>query len=125
MTSIFQFIITIVFAGIISSVGACTSTPDDKGDQTVSSAKNVNVTLISKDSGETLSEFSDSANTSAILAALESRERRYEKLMPFFEYKLNVSQNGEEQVWYVNKAGYVRKWDSSDLYKMDVSAVFK
>lgn len=124
MTTIFQFFITMIFAVVISSASGCASAQTDGSDQTVTS-KNVNISLASKDSGETLTEFSDSDNVSAIMNALENKERRYEKLMPLFEYRLDVTQDGEQQVWYVNKAGYVRNQNSSELYKMDVSAVFE
>jgi len=125
MTTLFQYIATIFFAGLISSIGACTSTQSDQGDQAVSSSKNVSINLVSKDTGELLSEFSGTDDVSAVMTALDNRERRYEKLMPLFEYKLDVTKDGDRQTWYVNKAGYLRKSDSSDLYKMDVSSVFK
>ncbi len=125
MTAIFQFIATLFFVSVVSSVGACTSTQNIDGDQAVSSSMPEKVSLASKDSGEMIKEFSDTDEISLLVAALDSRERSYEKLYPLFEYKLNISANGEQETWFVNKAGYLRKSDSSELYKMDVSTIFK
>ncbi len=122
MTSFIQISVTMLFASIVSLFGACTSTPKDDGAMSVKAEK---VTLVSKDTGAIVKEFDDADNLSVLMAAIEKRERRYEKLLPLFEYRLNVTSNGEVQTWLVNKAGYLRKSDSPELYKTDVSAFFE
>ncbi len=124
MTTIIHFITTLFLVTIISSIGACASTQSDGDDHTVSTGKTMNVTLASKDSGEIVREFKGTDEVSSLMSAFDNRERRYEKLMPLFEYKMNVNNNGEQETWFVNKAGYIRRADSSELYKMDVSTVF-
>lgn len=122
MSAIIQFFTTIFFVGLISSASGCSTTGNNDSNQSAMPEK---IHLISKDNGELIQEFTSPDQVSLLVKALDDRERRYEKLFPLFEYSLTITNEGEEQTWLVNKAGYLRKADSSDLYKMDVSSLFE
>jgi len=125
MSGIVHFVATVFFVTLVSSVSGCSTTSGNDGEQSVSNAAPEMISLSSKDNGEVLMEITDPDKIAALVAALENREQRFEKLLPFFEYRLDVTENGKKQTWKVNKAGYLQKSDSSELYKMDVSALFE
>jgi len=119
--------------GFVSSLVACTSTLAD--DQETSNLDNqeasmldkmpAKISLESRDSGEMVTEFTEADSVSKVVEALDAREQTFLKLMPLFEYKLSFSNNGEQEVWHINKAGYAKKSDSADLFKFDASSVFE
>jgi len=125
MSGIVHFVATVFFVTLVSSVSGCSTTSGNDGEQSVSNATPEMISLTSKDDGALLKEITDPDQITALVTALENREQRFEKLLPFFEYQLEVVENGEKQTWKVNKAGYLQKSDSSELYKMDVSALFE
>ncbi len=66
---------------------------------------------------EVLNVIEDSDSVKEIVAAWQAKERSLEKLMPLFEYKIGMEVDGEQQIWRVNKAGYLMKEGESVLYK--------
>lgn len=66
---------------------------------------------------EVLKVVDDSAALVEITDAWRAKERSLEKLMPLFEYKIEMDIDGEKQIWRVNKAGYLMKEGESTLYK--------
>lgn len=120
MNTIFQYFVSLMFISIMGSASGCTSTGVDNGQ-----AMPDKIVLKSKDSGETVKEFSDAENIENVFMALNSKEKTQLKLLPLFEYQIRFTENGEQQIWNVNKAGYLKKSDESQLYKADVSALFK
>ena len=119
MKTFIQHITKVLFVGIFSFVAACTST------QATDDGLPSKIQLVSKDDGAMVQEFTDTEDVANVIAALNNREQTFEKLMPFFEYKLSFATNDEEQTWHINKAGYVKKSDAPELYKMDVGPIFK
>lgn len=111
--------------GFVSTLVACTSTQANDEEQSMSDKIPAKISLESRDTGNMVAEFTEADSVSNVIAALDAREQTYLKLMPLFEYKLSFSQNGEQEVWHVNKAGYAKKSGSSDLYKVDVSSIFE
>lgn len=81
-----------------------------------------NFKVIKRANNTSLPILNDNA-TSRFAGALEARKRSYEKLMPLFEYEIKFNRNGVEEVWRVNRAGYVMKSGSSELYKMDTTVL--
>ncbi|NVJ67865.1 MAG: hypothetical protein HWE16_15375 [Gammaproteobacteria bacterium] len=66
---------------------------------------------------EVLKVVEDSASVKEIIGAWKAKERALEKLMPLFEYKIEMDIDGDKQVWRVNKAGYLMQEGDSILYK--------
>ncbi len=56
-------------------------------------------------------------------SALQNRERRYEKIKPYYEYEIQLNVDGGVEVWQVSPSGYVQKTGSTELYRMDMSAL--
>ena len=121
MSAIIQFLATLFFVSLVSSVSGCSTTGASNDGQIMPEK----ISLTSKDNGELVREFTDPNQIGNLLTALDNREQRYEKLLPLFDYRLDITKDGEPQTWLVNKAGYVRKSDSPELFKMDVSALFQ
>ncbi|WP_251358714.1 hypothetical protein [Kangiella sp. TOML190] len=82
-------------------------------------------TIYTKQS-EAVATVDSEQDIDAIVATWQSKQRALEKLMPLFEYKVEMDVDGEKQVWLFNKAGYLMKEGSSELYKVkDSSALTK
>jgi len=108
-------------------IAACSTAqkPADENAEVMDAPKMSKMVLVSRDAKSTRTNIDDQETMKAFYAALENRERRYEKLMPLFEYQFSFDMDGETQTWKVNKGGYLMKSDSSELYKIDVTALAK
>lgn len=51
--------------------------------------------------------------------AWKNKQKTLEKLLPLFEYKVELSIDGDKQVWLFNKAGYLKQEGGNTLYKTD------
>lgn len=79
---------------------------------------------IYNDKSEVLKVIESSKDLSEITDAWSAKERALEKLMPLFEYKIEMDVDGKKQVWMFNKAGYLMQEGDSVLYKTSKKAVF-
>lgn len=59
-----------------------------------------------------------------VISTWKSKERALEKLLPLFEYKIEMDVDGEKQIWRFNKAGYLMQEGNSLLYKVKDRQVF-
>ena len=111
----------LVCIGLLASACETTDAPVESAMAQESGMRNV--VLISRDASKTATKIDETDLRLALHNAWQQRERRYEKLMPMFEYEMHFDLNNETHVWKVNKLGYLMKSDSSELYRMDVSAL--
>ncbi len=82
-------------------------------------------TIYTKQS-EMVASVDSQKEVKAIVETWQSKQRALEKIMPLFEYKVEMDVDGEKQVWLFNKAGYLMQEGSSKLYKVqDPSALTK
>ncbi len=73
--------------------------------------------IIYTEKSELIATIDDQKALDEVVAAWKAKERALEKLMPLFEYKIEMDINGEKQVWFFNKAGYLMQENTSTLYK--------
>ncbi len=79
---------------------------------------------IYNDKAEVLKVIDEKSAVAEIVQAWKVKERALEKLMPLFEYKIEMEVDGETQMWRFNKAGYLMKEGESVLYKTSKKDVF-
>lgn len=73
--------------------------------------------MIYNDKSELITTIDDSAAVAEIVDAWKAKKRAPEKILPLFEYKIELDIDGETQVWRFNKAGYLMKENENTLYK--------
>lgn len=86
--------------------------------------KSATKATIYNDKSEVLTVVEDSTSLSELTKAWNAKERALEKLMPLFEYKVEMDIDGKKEIWMFNKGGYLMKEGSSFLYKTPQKEVF-
>ncbi len=79
------------------------------------------VVLVKRGLEKSVATITEKAKVERMVSAFESRERRYEKIKPMFEYEMRIEVDGETHTWMVSPSGYIQQEKSYELYKMDVS----
>lgn len=73
-------------------------------------------TLYTEDSKQ-IRVIEDTLTLDALVDSWKAKEESMEKLMPLFEYKVELDIDGKMQMWNFNKAGYFMQEGQSQLYK--------
>jgi hypothetical protein len=81
------------------------------------------IVLVKRDTRESAARITDSKQVAQMVDAWQNRERRYEKIKPYYEYEIQLNVDGVAEVWQVSPSGYTQKTDSAELYRMDMSAL--
>ncbi len=90
----------------------------------LTACKKANKATIYNDKSEVLKVLDDSKSIAEIVDAWEAKERVLEKIMPLFEYQIEMEVDGEKQMWRFNKGGYLMKDGESIVYKTPKSEAF-
>ena len=109
-----HIIIGIIFSLVL--VSACKSMPTQNSE---------NLNIYNKNDDLVIS-LDDTKIISSVQRALENRKKTYVKILPQYEYYIDLPLEGKKQKWLVTASGYIAdKKEPGQLYKVELPEAFK